>query len=61
MLNRRRGHIFDETNVIGTPMSAVKAYLPVNESFGKSSFNKTRSDFVAVSIFSWIVKVGLSL
>merc|ERR550534_452281 len=33
-LNRRRGHIFEETQVQGTPMVAVKAYLPVNESFG---------------------------
>jgi len=33
-LNRRRGHIFEENNVAGTPMVHVKAYLPVNESFG---------------------------
>merc|ERR1712096_479673 len=33
-LNRRRGHIFEENQVQGTPMVAVKAYLPVNESFG---------------------------
>jgi len=33
-LNRRRGHIFEENNVQGTPMVHVKAYLPVNESFG---------------------------
>merc|ERR1711879_21960 len=33
-LNRRRGHIFEENQVAGTPMVAVKAYLPVNESFG---------------------------
>jgi len=33
-LNRRRGHIFEENNVAGTPMVYVKAYLPVNESFG---------------------------
>merc|ERR1712183_1027691 len=33
-LNKRRGHIFEENQVQGTPMVAVKAYLPVNESFG---------------------------
>lgn len=35
MLNRRRGHVFEESQVVGTPMFVVKAYLPVNESFGK--------------------------
>ena len=35
MLNRRRGHVFEESQVAGTPMFIVKAYLPVNESFGK--------------------------
>jgi len=34
VLNRRRGHIFEEAAVAGTPMYMVKAYLPVNESFG---------------------------
>jgi hypothetical protein len=34
-LNRRRGHVFEEHQVLGTPMFIVKAYLPVNESFGK--------------------------
>lgn len=33
-LNRRRGHIFEENQVEGTPMCHIKAYLPVNESFG---------------------------
>ncbi len=35
-MNRRRGHVFEEHQVIGTPMFIVKAYLPVNESFGKN-------------------------
>jgi hypothetical protein len=35
VLNRRRGHVFEEMQVTGTPMFVVKAYLPVNESFGK--------------------------
>lgn len=34
MLNRRRGHVFEEAQIAGTPMFLVKAYLPVNESFG---------------------------
>jgi elongation factor 2 len=34
VLNRRRGHVFEEMQVQGTPMFVVKAYLPVNESFG---------------------------
>merc|ERR1712038_2250162 len=34
VLNRRRGHVFEECQVVGTPMFHVKAYLPVNESFG---------------------------
>jgi elongation factor 2 len=34
VLNRRRGHVFEEGSVGGTPMFIVKAYLPVNESFG---------------------------
>ncbi|CAF1427323.1 unnamed protein product, partial [Didymodactylos carnosus] len=34
VLNRRRGHVFEEHHVTGTPMFIVKAYLPVNESFG---------------------------
>merc|ERR1719236_194103 len=34
VLNRKRGHVFEESNVPGTPMFQVKAYLPVNESFG---------------------------
>lgn len=34
VLNRKRGHVFEENQVPGTPMFVVKAYLPVNESFG---------------------------
>lgn len=34
VLNKRRGHVFEENQVAGTPMVQVKAYLPVNESFG---------------------------
>lgn len=35
VLNRRRGHVFEESQTPGTPMFVVKAYLPVNESFGE--------------------------
>lgn len=34
VLNRRRGIVFEEMQVPGTPMFVVKAHLPVNESFG---------------------------
>merc|ERR1712055_1133845 len=34
VLYRRRGHVFEEAQTPGTPMFVVKAYLPVNESFG---------------------------
>merc|ERR1711991_925498 len=33
-LNRRRGHVVEEMQKPGTPMFNVKAYLPVQESFG---------------------------
>ncbi|KAJ7242600.1 hypothetical protein B0H12DRAFT_1236729 [Mycena haematopus] len=33
-LNKRRGQVFSEEQRVGTPMFTVKAYLPVNESFG---------------------------
>jgi elongation factor 2 len=34
VLTRRRGHVFEENQRVGTPLFNVKAYLPVNESFG---------------------------
>ncbi|KAA8496522.1 Elongation factor 2 [Porphyridium purpureum] len=34
VLNRKRGHVFEEMQRPGTPMFNVKAYLPVAESFG---------------------------
>lgn len=33
-LQKRRGHVFDESELTGTPTKLTKAYLPVNESFG---------------------------
>jgi elongation factor 2 len=32
--NTRRGVVFSEENVMGTPLLNIKAYLPVSESFG---------------------------
>jgi len=34
VLNKKRGVVFEEKNVAGTPLWCVKAHLPVNESFG---------------------------
>lgn len=34
VLTRRRGHVFEEVAISGTPMRLTKAYLPVMESFG---------------------------
>jgi elongation factor 2 len=34
VLNRKRGIVFGEESIAGTPMFLVKAHLPVNESFG---------------------------
>lgn len=34
ILNRKRGHVFEETQRTGTPIYNLKAYLPVQESFG---------------------------
>lgn len=33
-LNKKRGIVYEEQNIVGTPIFVVKAYLPVNESFG---------------------------
>jgi hypothetical protein len=37
VLNKRRGQVFSEEQRVGTPMFTVRAYLPVNESFGFNS------------------------
>jgi elongation factor 2 len=36
-LSRKRGHVFSEEQKHGTPLFNIKAYLPVNESFGFTS------------------------
>lgn len=33
-LNKRRGLVFEESEIAGTPTKLTKAYLPVSESFG---------------------------
>lgn len=37
VLKRKQGHVFDESQVAGTPVFVVKAYLPVNESLASLS------------------------
>ena len=37
-LNQKRGTVVEEINRPGTPVYNVKAYLPVSESFGFTSF-----------------------
>jgi len=36
-LNTRRGQVVEETQISGTPLNVVKAFLPVSESFGFTS------------------------
>ncbi|KAH8391517.1 hypothetical protein KR215_011231, partial [Drosophila sulfurigaster] len=43
VISRRRGHVFEETQVPGTPMFMVKSYLPVNESFGFTAELRTNT------------------
>lgn len=50
VLNRKRGHVFEESQVMGTPMFVVKAYLPVNESFGELILFQPHNVFVCVRI-----------
>jgi elongation factor 2 len=52
VLNRRRGHVVEESRVAGTPMYVVKAFLPVNESFGESLLcSQIRACIVSLSVF----------
>lgn len=37
VMSTKRGHVIEQLQVAGTPMWQVKAYLPVNESFGFTS------------------------
>lgn len=53
-MNRRRGHVFEESQVVGTPMFVVKAYLPVNESFGKIIILTLMALFVK-NVIGWAI------
>ena len=53
MLNRRRGHVFEEMQVPGTPMFVVKANLPVNESFGKAAAGSLLFSFLRAGFDAW--------
>lgn len=61
MLNRKRGHVFEETHVMGTPMFMVKAYLPVNESFGKHRTLPAVDVCCFVSILAMAINILLFL
>jgi len=43
VLTTRRGHVFDEIQRPGTPMMNLKAYLPVNESFGFTQYLRSQT------------------
>ena len=60
-LNRKRGTVVEETNRPGTPMYNVKAYLPVAESFGFTSFlrqNTAGQAFPQMVFHHWDVVNG---
>ena len=43
VLNRKRGVVIEERQMEGTPLFLVKAYLPVNESFGFTSLLRSQT------------------
>ena len=43
VLNRRRGVVIEESKMEGTPMFLIKSYLPVNESFGFTSYLRSQT------------------
>lgn len=47
VLKRKQGHVFKESQVTGTPMFVVKAYLPVNESFSFTVDLRSNTDIQA--------------
>ena len=60
-LNRRRGQVFSEEQRPGTPMFTIKAYLPVNESFGFTADlrSNTQGQAFPQSVFDhWEVMAG---
>jgi elongation factor 2 len=61
VLNKRRGQVFSEEQRPGTPMFTVKAYLPVNESFGFTADlrSNTQGQAFPQSVFDhWEVMSG---
>ena len=50
--------MFEECQVAGTPIFIVKAYLPVNESFGKNIITKL-SLYILVFIFCHFINNGM--
>lgn len=64
VLNMRRGVVFSQEQRVGTPMFTVKAYLPVNESFGFNSDlrQQTCGQAFPQSVFDhWDVMAGSPL
>ncbi|CAF1311594.1 unnamed protein product [Adineta steineri] len=49
VLNRRRGRVFEEHRIPGTPLLIVKGYLPVNESFDLTTDIHSNTDGQAFS------------
>lgn len=58
VLTRRRGHVFEESSVMGTPMRVIKAYLPVMESFGKSLTMRCSHQSSKAKVFLRCVNLG---
>ncbi|KAF3819853.1 hypothetical protein GH733_015362 [Mirounga leonina] len=61
VLNRKRGQVFEESQVAGTHMFVVKAYLPVNESFGFTAdlrFNTGGQAFPQCVFDHWQILLG---
>ena len=48
-MNRRRGNIFDERRIPETPLTIIKAYLPISESFGFTADLRSHTDNQASS------------
>lgn len=61
VLTRRRGHVFAEEPKAGTPMTQIKAYLPVAESFGFTKDLRSNTGgkaFPQCSFSHWQVMTG---
>jgi len=61
VLTKRRGHVFSEEQRPGTPLFNIKAYMPVNESFGFNAALREATSgqaFPSMSFDSWNVLPG---